>query len=434
MRLVVILTLLTQCLGINDRMKEMRKAGVYLSVSSVSSLFTYGQFEVNWYGIPAEYFGKTYIALMTNTTSEWKSLDMWPVTKANGKKITNVDAPAFDLDVLMKGQCLGYAAGFLTRLGNQYKILLSSCFSARPTWMRRYCSEFSRLTLREMLIPGTHNSGMYNLGYAHPHEKLYLYNQDQTIRQQLAYGIRGFDLRVQYYNGQFYVTHDTVRGWITIREVLQDVRWFVNVTGEVVLLDFHRFTTGFGKTNENERHMELWKLIVKELKDLLLEKAAWWKPVGDIFGDCTNGEVKNGRIIVFYNHDFNSTTYDKYLAMPVKQMWPNAHHPDVLKTYLEKEACAPQSSQMIGIMAELTASFPNFILGNRVGAEWVNYMVTEFFRRNYDRCRGIIYTDFFLGSGVIEVAVEANFVIACQSGGWKSKDCKYYLNKKLIPK
>uniref|UniRef100_A0A023G3N0 Putative catalytic domain of cg14945-like protein n=1 Tax=Amblyomma triste TaxID=251400 RepID=A0A023G3N0_AMBTT len=434
MRAVVILVVLTQYLYMCDQMQEVPKSGVYLSVSSVSNLFNYGQFEVNWHGIPSKYFGRTYVALLRKkTASKWETLDTQLVTQANGKHITSVDAPEFPLDVLMKGQCLGYSAALLRRTGKQYMIMLLSCFSARPTWMIKHCSLFSRLKITDMLIPGTHNSGMYNLGYAHPHEKLYLYNQDQTIERQLAYGIRGFDLRVQYYDDQFYVTHDTVRGWVTIKKVLQDVSWFVNATGELVFLDFHRFTTGFDKTDENKRHVGLQKLIAEELNEVLLDNTAKWKTIRDIFGDCTKGSVSKRRVIVFYSGPI-TPDYRQYLSLPVQQKWPNAQDTDGLKAYLESKACVRQPSDVIGIMAELTPSFPKFILGNRVGAELVNYMVTEFFRRNYDHCRGIIYTDFFLGNGIIEVAVEANVVIACQSGVWQKEECDRYFKQKRILK
>ncbi|XP_077500095.1 uncharacterized protein LOC144110902 [Amblyomma americanum] len=394
----------------------MRTSGVYLSVSSFTDLFNYGQFEVNWFGIPEEYFDKAYVALIKRSSLKWNILVKWPVTKTYGRLTTAVDAPMFPLETLMKGRCLGYSAALIEKTVKEgrYKVIISSCFRSRPRWMRGFCSVLSGLTLGAMLIPGTHNSGMYNLGFSFPHEMLYLYNQDQNISHQLAYGIRALDLRVQYYNDQFYITHDTVRGWITIRQVLQDVRWFVNKTGELVLLDFHRFTRGFEQEHEYERHVELQALIVEELKYVLLNYTACNKTIGEIFGNCTKRENRKGHVIVFYNGPIMD--YGEYLCTGVKQNWPNAQHPAALMEYLENKACVDERWRMLGIMAELTASFPEFILGNRVGAEWVNHMVTEYFRRNYIRCPAIIYTDFFLGNGIIEVAIEANVVFAWHLG------------------
>ncbi|KAH7962832.1 hypothetical protein HPB52_018125 [Rhipicephalus sanguineus] len=97
----------------------MRRTGIYIKISSYSGFWSYGHFELNWFGIPNDHIGVTYAVLTTR---------------------------------------------------NPPKDLL------------------------DMLIPGTHNSGMYNKGYTHPHQE-YLYNQDQTVAQQLAYGIRSLDLR-----------------------------------------------------------------------------------------------------------------------------------------------------------------------------------------------------------------------------------------------
>uniref|UniRef100_G3ML17 Phosphatidylinositol-specific phospholipase C X domain-containing protein n=1 Tax=Amblyomma maculatum TaxID=34609 RepID=G3ML17_AMBMU len=412
MTLEVVIVLLAHFLLGSCALEEYPEYGVYLTVSSFTSLVTYGQFEVNWFGIGEERFGTVYVGIIKDGSPERKLLSVWPVTSSEGRHTSSVDAPHFDLATLMKRRCLGYSAALLEKAKgeNKYTIRRTSCFAPRPNWMRKHCRALSSLPLNKMLIPGTHNSGMYNLGYAHPHEKLYLYNQDQNIRRQLAYGIRGLDLRVQYYNEDFYVTHDTVRGWVTIRDVLRDVLWFVNATGELVLLDFHRFTTGFGKEHGLKRHEELQALIVEELKDVLLGSYAWRRKFGDIFCNCTKTKRKNGRVIVFYNEVF-APKYVDYLSQGVYQMWPNAQTPRELITYLDREACVGHYL-VFGIMAELTASFPKLIVGNRVAAEWINRIVTEYFRKNYKKCRGIIYTDFFLGNNIIKVAIRANLAIA----------------------
>ncbi|KAH6931221.1 hypothetical protein HPB50_022955 [Hyalomma asiaticum] len=92
-----------------------------------------------------------------------------------------------------------------------FEVLHSSCFTPKPRCMRNNYQALSSLTLLDMLIPGTHDSGMYDQGPALPHE-VYLYTQDQTIKQQLAYGIRALDLRVQYSKRQFFIPHDRWRG------------------------------------------------------------------------------------------------------------------------------------------------------------------------------------------------------------------------------
>ncbi|KAH7945187.1 hypothetical protein HPB49_007415 [Dermacentor silvarum] len=277
--------------------------------------------------------------------------------------------------------------------------------------MRENYSALSSLSLMDMLIPGTHDAGMYNQGITLPHEK-HMYTQDQTIKQQLAYGIRSLDLRVQYSSGQFYITHDRVRGWPTVIQVLREVREFVEETGELVILDFHRFTTGFdeGYDDVPVRHAELQKLIVTELSGVILKRFDYLKKLNEVLGESANQVRVQGHVMVSYHSKYFRGRYENYLAPAVLHRWANAQCPEKLMKYLDAKACAPGSCNPISIMAELTPSFPDLIVGTRRAAQWVNHDVTEFFRRKQQTCSGIVATDFFLGNGMIDVTIEANLL------------------------
>lgn len=92
-----------------------------------------------------------------------------------------------------------------------------------------------------ILIPGTHNSAAYDTTRLANIVQNYVLNQDRLIWTQLVFGIRYLDLRVGYYkNDGFYINHDLVR--ITpLRPVLQQIRKFLELTDEIVIVDFHRF-------------------------------------------------------------------------------------------------------------------------------------------------------------------------------------------------
>ncbi|XP_037502115.2 uncharacterized protein LOC119376287 [Rhipicephalus sanguineus] len=393
---------------------EMRRTGIYITISSYSGFWSYGHFELNWFGIPNEHIGVTYAVLTTRNPPKASAdvLSIVPITRATDRYTTSAPAPTFNVSTLMKGECLGYWA---VVIDNTYKpwdpvVLHSSCFTPKPRWMRQHCCTLSTLSLLDMLIPGTHNSGMYNKGYTHPHQE-YLYNQDQDITQQLAYGIRSLDLRVQYSSGVFYVTHSRTRGWPTIEQVLREVREFVQATGELVLLDFHRFTKGFdvGYDNVTARHLKLVKLIVKELNDVLLRKEYYLMRLNEIFDQCENKTKPSGHVIVFYNYEDYSGEYQQFLAPGVHHKWPNAQSEGALMKYLRKHACVHQSSSnLVSIMTELTPSFPSLVIGNRRAAQWINHDVTEYFRGKGPNCYGIIATDYFLGNAIIEATIEAN--------------------------
>ncbi|KAH9367297.1 hypothetical protein HPB48_011928 [Haemaphysalis longicornis] len=247
---------------------------------------------------------------------------------------------------------------------------------------------------------------MYSKGNAWPHEE-YIYNQDQNISTQLAYGIRCLDLRVMYYGNVFYVSHANWRGWPTIRQVLLEVRQFVKKTGELVLLDFHRFNQGF-QQDAHRRHKQLVSVIVDELGDVLLEKTSVDDTLGFIFGFCDKKEERKGHVLVFYNAEYKGWG-DEYLANPIFHQWPNAQTVPQLLKYLQQYGCPPFfDDNLISAMAEMTPKFSSLIIGNRRAAQLANHAVTELFRTNLSECNAIVATDYFLGNNIIGVAIEAN--------------------------
>ncbi|XP_075548074.1 uncharacterized protein LOC142582348 isoform X2 [Dermacentor variabilis] len=397
---------------------EMRESGVYLTLSSFSDHGILPFFELNWFGIPHRYIGLVSVMLSTRNPPQSPSdiLARQPIKKPTESYVTRIQAPNFNVTTLMKGKCLGYWALVMETSGNVKssrpdKVLYSSCLTPQPRWMRENCAALSTIKLTDMLIPGTHNAGMYKAGYTHPHEQL-IFNQDQTTRQQLAYGIRGLDLRVQYCNGDYYITHDIMRGQPTVRQVLREVRKFVEETGELVLLDFHRFPKGFEQQRKvaTTRHDKLADLIVTELKGVLLKRFDYLKTMGEILGACRNEGRKQGGVIVFYNSRDYHGPYQEFLAPGVCQKWPNAQSKEALMEYLKTKACVRGAGYMVAIMAELTPKFPKFVVSTRKLAEWVNRDITELFRRQPQKYAGIIATDFFLGNGIIDVAIEANLL------------------------
>ncbi|KAL1423947.1 hypothetical protein MTO96_020740 [Rhipicephalus appendiculatus] len=178
------------CFICNGYTSDMRRSGIYITISSYSGFWSYGYFQMNWFGIPDKHVGVAHAALATTNPPKRRAdvLSIVLITRPSGKYTTSVRAPAFNVSTLMKGECLGYWA-LVLEPWEPWKpvVLYSSCFTPKPRWMRQNCCTLSTLSLLDLLIPGTHNSGMYHQGYTHPHEE-YLYNQDQTCRT--AAGIR----------------------------------------------------------------------------------------------------------------------------------------------------------------------------------------------------------------------------------------------------
>lgn len=113
------------------------------------------------------------------------------------------------------------------------------------TWMMHADAHFASRTLKTITVPGTHDAGMYEeTGYA-----VFAQTQDQDVFQQLAGGVRYFDLRPSYRDNVFYIVHGGIIG-PTLDVVLDDVKRFMDIpnTREVAVLKFSHYEN-FGADN-----------------------------------------------------------------------------------------------------------------------------------------------------------------------------------------
>jgi hypothetical protein len=65
--------------------------------------------------------------------------------------------PSHDLGYTKK--CLGFWVAYVS--ANSSTIVTSSCLQTEPTWMSDLKTELSPLLLRQIFIPGTHDTGAY---------------------------------------------------------------------------------------------------------------------------------------------------------------------------------------------------------------------------------------------------------------------------------
>lgn len=389
--------------------------GVFLSASSAKQNGRYRLLEVNWYGLPVNLQNIASVHLFDSDPhkavqdSNWHPVESFSTSGRDGRQTTSVTLPRFNWTSLTSDACLGFWAVLSTP---ESPVASTSCLRARPRWMQQHCRELSRFRFVDLFIPGTHNSAMYDTSspdsvsfFDH-----FLLNQEETILNQLLYGIRSLDLRVQENRGQFWITHDLVKGQVTVREVLQQVRKFVEMTGEPVLLDFHRFTTGFRKRDPNpqENHVRLVQLITEELRGLLLFRNATRVPLGDILDGCSRSNGSGGaKVLLCYNHPYHGPG-SEYTGLGVKHLWANTAHLSTLHSFLSEKVCEPTFDTPTSSMVQLTAQLPFLIKSNRKMAQQVNLHSSRWFRDEWWRCANLVATDFFLGTDMINVAIDAN--------------------------
>lgn len=413
-RATTTLLLLSCMLAAGQENGEQRDWGVFLSASSAKQGGRYRLLEVNWYGLPNNLQNIASVHLFDSDPhkaaldNNWTPVDSFPTSGRDGRRTTSMPLPRFNWTSLTTDTCLGFWAVLSTP---ESPVASTSCLRARPRWMQQRCRELSRFRFVDLFIPGTHNSAMYDTSspdrvsfFDH-----FLLNQEETILNQLLYGIRSLDLRVQESRGQFWITHDLVKGQVTVRDVLQQVRKFVEMTGDPVLLDFHRFTTGFRKRDPHphENHVRLVQLITEELRGLLLYRNATRVPLGDVLDGCRRSNGSGGaKVLLCYNHPYHGPG-SEFTGLGVKHLWANTADLATLHSFLGEKVCEPTFGSPTSSMVQLTAQLP-FLKSNRKMAQEVNLHSSRWFRDEWWRCANLVATDFFLGTDMINVAIEAN--------------------------
>lgn len=154
---------------------------------------------------------------------------------------------------------------------------------------------------------------------------------DESVFNQLVYGIRYLDLRVSYepvkdHAQKLWIVHGILRTQITLDNVLQQVKRFLDATThEVVIIDFHRFEKGFDDHSRDEsinvrtgqRHDEVVVMVKKYLEAYLsADEHGYRVKLGDLI-------KANKRLVVGYaaNHLVRRASFyprvRKLLSLPV---------------------------------------------------------------------------------------------------------------------
>ena len=151
--------------------------------------------------------------------------------------------------------------------------------------------------LRRIAIPGSHDAATKGILWAGE-------TQTYSIAQQLACGVRYFDLRVHKKGDKYVIFHSILDG-IEFSLVLDAIRDFIQANpGETVLLDFQHF---------KDSQAEVRRLLLKELgeRGLLVRNTTSLSPLSFI-RQLTLGQVR-GKCLVFWGD--RSRTDDDFLFL-----------------------------------------------------------------------------------------------------------------------
>jgi Phosphatidylinositol-specific phospholipase C, X domain len=124
----------------------------------------------------------------------------------------------------------------------------TSAIRDRGNWMRDNLSWLGNYSLQNIVIPGSHDAGMYK---GDLNGSLAL-TQDQSFYYQLHGGVRYFDVRVLAGSPQYIYHGSAAFKGPPLQEVLDDVKNFMNERGtEAVVLKFSHFLN-FGQRDYSE--------------------------------------------------------------------------------------------------------------------------------------------------------------------------------------
>lgn len=243
----------------------------------------------------------------------------------------------FDINILRQVTIHTGCYGFWIHLINgNGTVITSNCWSAHPKWMNELRATIGDIKIRNLFIPGTHDSGAYKYNF-HPKKDenrltKYTITQDDDIRSQLVHGIRYLDLRVGHYDRQqheFWIVHSIAR-FQPLIEVLAAVKDFVEETNEIVIIDFQEFPIGFQK-NPERIHQKLVQFINDNLKDVFAAPVGSW--------DVTLNDIwkQRGRVLIGYDKPGVVFQYSGFLWESVEHQWPNKQNISSLLQYLKAE-------------------------------------------------------------------------------------------------
>ncbi|MEN7551689.1 phosphatidylinositol-specific phospholipase C domain-containing protein [Rapidithrix thailandica] len=188
----------------------------------------------------------------------------------------------------------------------------TSLFIDRSTWMTDSYDLLRGKKLKDICLPGTHDSGTHKLydDMACPPVNIPLGKigrvkelakaQRLSIKGQLDAGVRFFDIRPAFKNNQYHTYHTILA--TKMDEILGDFKNYLNSlpgnSHELVIIRFNKFCFGTSKT---VRHAEFVEKVQNALGDYLYDDAS-----GNYADTPFSTFVGNGpRVLIIYQDDIS---------------------------------------------------------------------------------------------------------------------------------
>lgn len=282
-------------------------------------------------------------------------------------------------------------------------------------WMEKYKHSLEKLTLTEMTLPGTHNSGTYRP--VTKIEAILVKTQGLSLLRQLQNGIRVLDLRIgQKSPGDYIICHDKYRTSYSLAKALREVKDFINHSKkEIVVLDFHRFVKLEGGHYDYDQ-------LQHQISSALSEYCVPPSCAGETLGDIWRQGSPKQRIVVAWNEKNNYPRDKSYMWRGVKQRWyEDADSPDKLYECIMRDT---RNSEALSNSAKprmwAECSFMKFDLFSNplnpyASAMHINPTITNWYFGGSECCEkaNIISVDYFdEHSNVVQAAIIGSLIKA----------------------
>ncbi|XP_053955767.1 uncharacterized protein LOC128861561 [Anastrepha ludens] len=416
----------------------LRACPIYLTISLESKTLQDANLEINWG--PECHDHPEWIGIFNedpSTAYVHPEARITDINNSSGKVLTNVNVGKLrfpfgwninDINTVPieypKGKCLPYyVASF-----NGSELLTVECLKIQPNWMSKL-EHIAQMPLKDIFIPGTHASGAYINNSAKTKSVLvkdYVVAQQFDVWSQLVFGIRyldfsiGFDKIVDVYDtsigDNFYIVNEN-KFVQPLRNVLKDVRRFVKLSHEVVILDFSCFPIGFYK--HPERHSNLLHLLHEEIGDVVYIRNTSTTEGSKQCFELTIDEIRKNNKYIIILYPVQELPYPESESKMLCPNWKRfstafmntSQVLDYMRLLFSKKDTSPVQNE--GWVFQATRSMEQSLNNNKLEkakerAAILNPKVSSWLKGPWSLTANVVALDYFSNTNIIDVAIYAN--------------------------
>lgn len=379
---------------------------VYLSVSSLAStsdngIVTQRRLEMNWYGDSPQIQDRVELLSHDPIYGIVAVMMVFPVDYSDSWVTTEVEFERPDLSA-SPGACLGYWVAYY-----RGDVLLSSnCLRSQPQWMWENRELLGDRRLIDLVLPGTHDSGAYEEyrgAISDNPVTMYAITQEESIFNQLMYGVRYLDLRPSFYNDteeQYWLNHGLYR----IRPfslILDDIVRFMNLSNDLLIIHIGGWNGEFSQFPE--KYLEFTDMLEFQLEE-------WLAPASMGVNATLSDFLNSGKRLIMINE--HHADGDPYPWAEFEDTYNGDNTPEKLMATLEEFLDKTPLPDPWLLSGEQTPNVADVIFnrlgGLRVMASEVDRNITQRIQADWWTTVSVVIHDFFMAANNIDMAIHTN--------------------------